>query len=96
MLKIIRSCDRLIFNLGISIPGQTLYILRQGPDCDCDDVSSVVFHLCEVGFLSGAMCVIVFILSCVRDDGGGGEIFHGIHKRYFLMGNLHFANSFSN
>ena len=28
MLKIRRSCDRLIFNMGIPIPGKTVFILR--------------------------------------------------------------------
>ena len=32
MLKIRRSHDRLIFNMGIPIPGKTVFILRQGPD----------------------------------------------------------------
>ena len=31
MLKIRRSRDRLIFNMGIPIPGKTVFILRQGP-----------------------------------------------------------------
>ena len=31
MLKIRRSLDRLIFNMGILIPGKTIFILRRGP-----------------------------------------------------------------
>ena len=31
MLKIRRSWDRLIFNMGIPIPAKTVFILRQGP-----------------------------------------------------------------
>ena len=31
MLKIRRSCDRLIFNTGIPYPGKTVFILRLGP-----------------------------------------------------------------
>ena len=32
MLKIRRSHDRLIFNMGIPIPGKTVFILRRGPE----------------------------------------------------------------
>ena len=31
MLKIRRSCDRLIFNMGISYLGKTVFLLRRGP-----------------------------------------------------------------
>ena len=31
MLKIRRSHDRLIFNMGIPIPGKAVFILRRGP-----------------------------------------------------------------
>ena len=31
MLNIRRSLDRLIFNMGIPIPGTTVFILRQDP-----------------------------------------------------------------
>ena len=31
MLEIRRSCDRLIFNIGITIRGKTVFILRRGP-----------------------------------------------------------------
>ena len=31
MLKIRRSCNRLIFNMGIPVPGKMVFILRQGP-----------------------------------------------------------------
>ena len=34
MLKIRRSRDRLIFNMGIPIPGKDGLILRRGPDVD--------------------------------------------------------------
>ena len=27
-----RSCNRLIFNMGIPIPGKTVFVLRQGPE----------------------------------------------------------------
>ena len=30
MLKIRRSRDRLIFNMGIPIPGKTVFILKRG------------------------------------------------------------------
>ena len=32
MLKIRRSRDRVIFTMGIPIPGKTVSILRRGPD----------------------------------------------------------------
>ena len=32
MLKIRQSCDRLIFNMGIPIPGKTVFILNPAPD----------------------------------------------------------------
>ena len=34
MLKIRRSHDRLIFNMGLPIHGKTVFILRRGPGCD--------------------------------------------------------------
>ena len=35
MLKIRRLPDRLIFNMGIPIPGKTVLILKRGPGCFC-------------------------------------------------------------
>ena len=31
MLKVRRSCDGLIFKMGILIPGKTVFILKRGP-----------------------------------------------------------------
>ena len=38
MLKIRRSRDRLIFNMGIPIPGKMLFILRRSPEVCYDTV----------------------------------------------------------
>ena len=48
MLKIRRSRDRLIFNMGIPIPGKDGLILRRGPGSLCDLVISThdIGHAC--------------------------------------------------
>ena len=43
MLKIRRSCDPLIFNMGIPIPGKTVFILKQDPGSYCWYYSPVTF-----------------------------------------------------
>ena len=54
MLKISLSHDRLIFNMGIPIPGKTVFILRQGLD-----TIMIVISYCHDGF-----SVISWILYC--------------------------------
>ena len=43
MLKLRPSCDRLIFNMGIPIPGKTVFILRQGPGSYFSGVPCSIF-----------------------------------------------------
>ena len=66
MLKIRRSHDRLIFNMGIPIPGKKVFILKRGPgDCfvhytksvGCMDPDFTDFDLCKKISLPGIQAV---------------------------------------
>ena len=43
MLKIRRSCDRLIFNMGIPIPGKDVLYIDNGPGLCANGAAHVIF-----------------------------------------------------
>ena len=95
MLKIRRSRDRLIFNMGIPIPGKTVFILRQGPGVLVAVpmkalLSSHYFHYSDVilGAIASQITGVTIVYSTVysgsyqrKDQSSASLAFvRGIHR----------------
>ena len=52
MLKIRRPLGRLIFNMGIAIPGKTVFLIETAPRFDVDDFTPSVHRKNQLNNLS--------------------------------------------
>ena len=70
MLKIRRPLGRLIFNMGIAIPGETVFLIETAPRHLADGIVECIFHnenfgISKLNFIE--LCSLGF--SCNSDNG---------------------------
>ena len=92
MLKIIPSCDRLIFNMRIPIPGKTVFLLGRDPKFmkDWEGPNTCLLRLLRVSYFElFIICipyfVYIFLLHC-KYFAPGRKLASGLMLPVFTYG----------
>ena len=88
MLKIRRPLGRLIFNMGIAIPGKTVFLIETAPRCRKPNIGSKLSHsslMTDAVLQHRAASTLDQIMVCCLTVPNHylNQYFYGIHLREF-------------
>ena len=75
MLKIRRPLGRLIFNMGIAIPGKTVFLIETAPRLQASDFLGRVAHPHEWDFIHHMIPAVAHMSSVINHDTDDRDLF---------------------
>ena len=76
MLKIRRPLGRLIFNMGMAIPGKTVFLIETAPSTS----NTAIYRMCEGSVFTNRSCTLSYVLRRSRCQRNGYKIIVSLIK----------------